>query len=296
MKKQYAVLVFFAGLITFLYSACQKNKISTEFYIKYSPNTKVGDSIYVEAASDFSGIKYFWTFGDGSTSTGKVESHVYTASGTYTITLMINNDPALTKSKTIDISSNYDFSYTGTPIPGRSISFFLKYPHGHQSTYVWDFGDGVQSTDSMPVHVYADSGKYNVTLLVNNNTLDITKKTITIINDPLYTHSLQGNKNWQGVRKEYFAYPKTKLLDTSFAINYINEVTISVGSEALIFDPSRSAGNILHYRNVNAFYFDSTDVSYNYVKDSTGYSHTYRYRPSMGSKAEYIYEYKLHTQ
>lgn len=68
MKKQYAVLVFFAGLITFLYSACQKNKISTEFYIKYSPNTKVGDSIYVEAASDFSGIKYFWTFGDGSTS------------------------------------------------------------------------------------------------------------------------------------------------------------------------------------------------------------------------------------
>lgn len=209
---------------------------------------------------------------------------------------MINNDPALTKSKTIDISSNYDFSYTGTPIPGRSISFFLKYPHGHQSTYVWDFGDGVQSTDSMPVHVYADSGKYNVTLLVNNNTLDITKKTITIINDPLYTHSLQGNKNWQGVRKEYFAYPKTKLLDTSFAINYINEVTISVGSEALIFDPSRSAGNILHYRNVNAFYFDSTDVSYNYVKDSTGYSHTYRYRPSMGSKAEYIYEYKLHTQ
>lgn len=39
--------------------------------------------------------------------------------------------------------------------------------------YLWDFGDGITSTDMEPTHTYADSGTYVVTLIVSNECYDI---------------------------------------------------------------------------------------------------------------------------
>jgi PKD repeat protein len=35
-------------------------------------------------------------------------------------------------------------------------------------TYLWDFGDGITSTEMSPVHVFAAEGTYTVTLWVFN--------------------------------------------------------------------------------------------------------------------------------
>ncbi len=61
-----------------------------------------------------------------------------------------------------------------TPAPTVQISFSVD---GYQvaftalvtnaDTYAWDFGDGKTSTEQNPVHVYEQSGKYDVSLTVN---------------------------------------------------------------------------------------------------------------------------------
>ncbi len=42
------------------------------------------------------------------------------------------------------------------------------------NTYMWDFGDGTTSTDALPVHTYAVSGTYTVTLTVKGDGGEIT--------------------------------------------------------------------------------------------------------------------------
>jgi len=46
------------------------------------------------------------------------------------------------------------------PIPGGRQAFY---------TYLWDFGDGNFSTEEAPVHQYADSGEYDISLYIVNN-------------------------------------------------------------------------------------------------------------------------------
>ena len=49
------------------------------------------------------------------------------------------------------------------------------------STYAWDFGDGETSTEAKPVHTYAASGTYTVTLVVKGEGGEATAtKEITI--------------------------------------------------------------------------------------------------------------------
>lgn len=50
-------------------------------------------------------------------------------------------------------------------------------------SYQWDFGDGSTSTEKSPMHIYAASGNYDVTLTVNGETgSDVAKMTV-LIND-----------------------------------------------------------------------------------------------------------------
>lgn len=73
-----------------------------------SPAIVVGDA---SACTDPDGIivKYEWSFGDGSTGTGKLTSHTYTSSDTYTIVLVVTDSGGKTSStsETITILAPY---------------------------------------------------------------------------------------------------------------------------------------------------------------------------------------------
>lgn len=73
---------------------------------------------------------------------------------------------------------SYDFAYGGQLFTYNKVTFSATAPPG--SKYLWSFGDGTFSKDSLPVHVYSAPGKYNVSLSVNGDTLHATQEAISI--------------------------------------------------------------------------------------------------------------------
>jgi PKD repeat protein len=108
--------------------------------------------------------------------------------GSYSVTLTCydNHYDSITEVISIDTAhavSFYFFGCRNTFINQSSCA----------SSFYWDFGDGHTSTDVSPIHQYADTGSYNVTLVGYNGTTSDTIKhqihiaTVGFVN-PHFTH------------------------------------------------------------------------------------------------------------
>ncbi len=112
-----------------------------------------------------------WSFGDNTSSTDAMPSHIYTAPGNYTVWLynyfgncidsisrqvVVNTPPA----------ANFTAANTGTCQSTLTVNF------QDQSTgavnWLWDFGDNSTSSQQNPSHTYNGFGSYNVSLIVTN--------------------------------------------------------------------------------------------------------------------------------
>ncbi len=120
-------------------------------------------------------VSWSWDFGDGQTSNLQDPLHLYTNSGTYSVSLTVESDSGCTNTTvrnniiTVYPSPNAEF----TPDPDKQtilnpIFNFINQTTGGQ-TYTWTFGDGGNSFDFEPTHTYADTGNYMVTLWVVNS-------------------------------------------------------------------------------------------------------------------------------
>jgi len=118
-----------------------------------------------------------WTFGDGGTSTVKNPSHVYTAQGTYTVSLTAINasgSGSITKTNYITVTAPQPpvAAFTGSPTTvsvGGSVTFTDQSTNAPTS-WSWTFAGGTPgaSTVQNPVIVYSTAGTYNVTLIAAN--------------------------------------------------------------------------------------------------------------------------------
>ena len=126
------------------------------------------------------------------------------------------------------IFNGYDFIYTGTLYIGDTIIFHSTAPY--DSTLLWNFGDDSMSTAKMPVHIYMQTGTYVLTLLINNDSASVIRKTITVTDPPgcQYTHLMSGTRHWYGSIRPYMQNYYT-VNDTSFAVQVVNDITVSVG-------------------------------------------------------------------
>ena len=114
---------------------------------------------------------YYWDLGNGNSSTLANPSNLYSAAGTYTITLIAydgagNSDTArYTNYITVVAKPVASFSadHFASCLDGNSYSFTNTSTGA--ATYLWDFGDGNTSTQANPVHTYALSGVFSVTLM-----------------------------------------------------------------------------------------------------------------------------------
>ncbi|MEZ6197424.1 MAG: PKD domain-containing protein [Planctomycetota bacterium] len=115
---------------------------------------------------------YFWAFGDGSVSTAMNPSHVYSATGTYDVSLSVtgpDGSDTMTKTGYVTVTSAppvSDFTASVTSGTAPLTVNFTAQTTGTVTSYLWNFGDGGMSTQANPSHVYSSAGNYDVSLTV----------------------------------------------------------------------------------------------------------------------------------
>lgn len=110
---------------------------------------------------------YYWDFGDGTTSTAKIPSHVYTASGIKNVKLRVTSNIGCLDSSTgtVNVSNVPTPTFTNVYDCSTEMMLFKNATSvncGKISAFFWDFGDGSTSTTQHPQHTYASAGTYTV--------------------------------------------------------------------------------------------------------------------------------------
>ncbi|MCK9218718.1 MAG: PKD domain-containing protein [Bacteroidales bacterium] len=122
-----------------------------------------------------------WNFGDGSIhSYLQNPNHQYASAGIFTVTLIVVNSTGcqhtITKQVKVISAPVASFSYSVNNCNGLPVSFtnLSSTPQGYVFKWTWNFGDGVDTSLTLPsipniTHVYANPGNYNVTLTIQTN-------------------------------------------------------------------------------------------------------------------------------
>ena len=126
------------------------------------------------------GTSYTWNFGDGSASqSGAIVTHTYVTPNSYNVSLTVTTIQGcvstITNNQYIDVYPAPIAAFTANPNQATTTSpliAFIDQSIG-ANTWAWDFGvpyfGSDTSTTQNPVYTYADSGSYNVQLIVTNN-------------------------------------------------------------------------------------------------------------------------------
>lgn len=134
---------------------------------------------------------WFWTFGDGNTSTDQNPIHTYTETGVYDVTLVVRNNATCNGA---DTATSTIFKK-----PEVTADFFL--PNGCQpysrvlnnnsanaTSYTWGLNGDELSTEEEPLIQLNDTGVYIITLTAGNpescNLTDISTDTFTVFGTP----------------------------------------------------------------------------------------------------------------
>ncbi len=116
---------------------------------------------------------WFWTFGDGATSSSQHPTHTYAKAGYYLISLAIQDTllgcrdyySNLVQIGSVDCHAEFGYKVDATD---KSVIFTNK-SSGDVSNYYWYFGDGSYSDEQNPEKQYGNAGKYWVGLTISSD-------------------------------------------------------------------------------------------------------------------------------
>lgn len=136
----------------------------------------VGDEIDFLNRSKFA--KYHkWVFGDGGESVDSLPTYFYAQPGLYTVKYVgydLHGCPdSISITNMVEVherpKAGFTFSPTSPKMPNSLVQFNNTSTPVNGLTYRWDFDEnGATSTAKDPSHTYADSGTYDVVLIVSN--------------------------------------------------------------------------------------------------------------------------------
>ncbi|TXS91223.1 PKD domain-containing protein [Parahaliea maris] len=171
-------------------------------------------------------LAWDWDFGDGNTGSGATTSHQYTLSGTHTVTLTVTDSDNLSDTDTLQVdiinqapvaSISADVLEGETPHTVQFDASLSNDPDGSISSYLWQFGDGAQSSEAAPTHEYQSQGVFNASLTVTDNlgassSPDVTTVTVTL--PAVYDQFATGDQPAAGTVSG--SYADTRFLDTEY--------------------------------------------------------------------------------
>ena len=159
--------------------------VNDSFYIDYTPivtSSFTADNITgltpltVQFSDTSTGAptSWSWDFGDNNSSTAQNPIHTFTATGTYNVSLNASNaagSNTITKVGYIIVIpifppvANFSTNVSSGYVP-LSVNFTDQSTNA--TSFLWDFGDGTNSTAQNPIHTYRTIGSYTVSLTVTN--------------------------------------------------------------------------------------------------------------------------------
>lgn len=171
------------------------NSINADFTVVQTDSCEPFIATITNTSKAGAGTTYSWQFGDGKTFNGQNPgTHEYDDTGTYTITLILN-DPAAcnpndTISKTISFNTLYvEAGFEGPPIVCEKSGAQFNNRSANAVSFLWKFGDGRTSTESNPQHAYDTAGTYIITMYAYNpgtcNGVDSLTDTIFVETTPI---------------------------------------------------------------------------------------------------------------
>lgn len=123
---------------------------------------------------------FYWSFGDGTTSTEQNPIHVYNTAGIFTVAFRASNSDGgntvinenYITAAVDNLAANFSANKTSGIIPTQIQ--FTDGSTGGATSWLWDFGDGITSTEKNPKHTYTYAHVYSVSLTVRNEFHEVT--------------------------------------------------------------------------------------------------------------------------
>lgn len=146
----------------------------------FTSSTPTGCSpLFVQFTNTSTGsiTDYLWDLGNGNTSTEKDPAAIYAKPGTYSVKLFIkggSGEDSIIKTNYVTVYENPVINFSAQPESGcvpLNVQFTDNSAAGSGtiSQWIWDFGDGITSTDKNPSHTYFISDTFSVTLTAINS-------------------------------------------------------------------------------------------------------------------------------
>jgi len=119
--------------------------------------------------------EWLWDFGDGTISNEQNPLHEYTQEGIYTICLEVSGEGGNCSSifcdqLTLEIPEYCEANFTHEVLENEILTVqFTDLSQGIANQWLWDFGDGNFSDLQNPLHIFPDTGNYNVQLFISHS-------------------------------------------------------------------------------------------------------------------------------
>lgn len=118
--------------------------------------------------SDPDVTQWSWDFGDGNTSTMQNPVHTYAAPGTYTVCLTVTSSCG-SNLVCLPVTVSCAPPSAGFQAQTNNLTVTLTDNSSPEVTqWLWDFNDGITSSEQNPVHTYSSPGTYIVCLTVTS--------------------------------------------------------------------------------------------------------------------------------
>ena len=226
-----------------------------------------------------------WSFGDSTTATGNVITHIFNHSGIYNVCMhvTVNNTCYADTCITITVSGNpnplpcnlsANFSWQNSAQNSTASSntvYFLNTSLGYASgdLITWNFGDGTTSALSNPVHSFAGAGPYNVCLRVEH-----------LLNLPGAPPCVSEVCHAVSVPQILVAYPNP-------TTNIVN-VNISLDSASQVYAFIYNAQNVLVAQTIFAGLSGNNTITFNTSNLTAGYYSIRIYYNGQFSVARFV--------